>query len=401
MNGWRAMVRRVAPANAYLAPLPLGHVPSILGLHGGSSRWYQYITRTGWGLLLAGLVGWLCGQPLYSQALPLPSAEPLRVGITADPPFAMRAADDWDGLAVYLWQQVVEPLDLPYDFVEGTPAELNQQLLEGTLDLVITAQATGAAEQQLDFTHSYYTTYLAIAERPDRILWRLFQAFLSPAFLQLVAVIVGMLAVVGLIIWLFERRHDEPHFGEGVRQGLWHGFWWAAVTMSTIGYGDLVPKTRGGRLLALVWILITMGITASLTATLTSLLAVNTELEPRRFPADLRRMAVGAVADGDAAHYLSQERIRFTAFDDAAAGLSALLDGEIGLFLESNATIYHLNNEQFRNIFHLQETSLRPRYYAFALAPGRDELRETINRRLLLEISEEDWQRAIDRYIPQ
>lgn len=377
----------------------------IVELVVGSSR-KQHGRRTGWGLFLAGLVGWLCCQPLASQALPpaayaLDRTEPLRVGITADPPFAMRSADDWDGLAVYLWQQVVDPLDVPYAFVEGTPAALHQQLIEGTLDLVITAQATGAAEQQLDFTHSYYTTYLAIAERPDRILWRLFSAFLSPAFLQLVAAIVGMLAIVGLIVWLFERRHDEPHFGEGVRQGLWHGFWWAAVTMSTIGYGDLVPKTRGGRFLALIWILVTMGITASLTATLTSLLTANAELQTRRFPEDLRRLAIGVVADGDAAHYLSQERIRFTAFDDAAAGLRAVLDGEVGLFLDSNATIYHLNNEQFRNIFHLQETSLRPYYYAFALAPGRDELRETINRRLLLEISEEDWQQAIDRYIPQ
>jgi len=313
----------------------------------------------------------------------------------------MRAADDWDGLAVYLWQQVITPLDLPYTLVEGTPDALSAQLAQGTLDVVITAQASGAAEQQFDFTHSYYTTYLAVAERPDRILWRLLQAFLAPTFLQLIAAIIGLLALVGLLIWLFERRYTEPHFGEGMRQGLWHGFWWAAVTMSTIGYGDLVPKTKGGRLLALLWILVTMGITASLTATLTSLLTVNTELPSRRFPEDLRRMVVGVVADGDAAHYLSQERIPFTAVADAAAGLDAVLTGELTLFLGRSATIYHLNHDQFRHVFHIQATTLRPHYYAFALAPGRDALREALNRRLLIEISEEDWPRAVDRYIPE
>ncbi len=363
------------------------------------------VNRFGWGPLLVCLLLALFWTPLYSQDLPstgldLDPTESLRVGITEDPPFAMRTDDDWDGLAVYLWQQVVGPLDLTYDFVAGTPAELEAALAQNQIDLILVAQATGAGELAFDFTQSYYTTYLGLAERPDRILWRLAQAFLSPAFLQLVAGILGLLAIVGLLIWLFERKHDEPHFGEGLRQGLGHGFWWAAVTMSTIGYGDLVPKTRGGRLLALFWILITMGITASLTATLTSLLALNAGVEVRRFPADLRRMVVGAVADSSAADYLSRERIQFTAFADAETGLTAVVDGEIALLLEMNARLYQLNNDQFRNALHLQETTLIPSYYAFAIAPNRVELREALNRRLLLELRETDWQRAVERYIP-
>jgi polar amino acid transport system substrate-binding protein len=364
------------------------------------------VNRSGWQWLLVCLLCCLLWTPLYSQGEPatglaLDPAAPLRVGITQDPPFAMRTDDDWDGLAVYLWQQVVEPLEVTYDFVEGSPTELAAALAQGELDLIITAQATGADLLAFDFTQSYYTTYLALAERPDRILWRLLQAFISPTFLQLAAGLIVLLGIVGLLIWLFERKHDEPHFGEGLRQGLGHGFWWAAVTMSTIGYGDLVPKTRGGRILALFWILMTMGITAGLTATLTSLLTLNTELNARRFPEDLQGMTVGVVANASAADYLSSERITFTPFDDAEAGLTALVDGEIALFLATSANLYHLNNDQFRNTLHLQETTLRPAYHAFALAPGRADLYKTLNRRLLLEISEADWQRAVDRYIPK
>lgn len=32
---------------------------------------------------------------------------------------------------------------------------------------------------------------------------------------------------------------------------LWDGLWWAIVTALTIGYGDLVPATTGGRLMGM------------------------------------------------------------------------------------------------------------------------------------------------------
>lgn len=46
----------------------------------------------------------------------------------------------------------------------------------------------------------------------------------------------------------------------------WDGIWWAATTVTTVGYGDLKVKTDGGRIIAMAIMLIGIGFVALLTA---------------------------------------------------------------------------------------------------------------------------------------
>lgn len=51
---------------------------------------------------------------------------------------------------------------------------------------------------------------------------------------------------------------------------IWDGMWWAWVTLSHTGYGDIVPKNEPGRLFGALIILLGVGLTAMLTATLSA-----------------------------------------------------------------------------------------------------------------------------------
>lgn len=58
------------------------------------------------------------------------------------------------------------------------------------------------------------------------------------------------------------------HFAEGM--SIFDGIWWAFVTTTTVGYGDISPSTTFGRFIAGILMLCGIGLIGSLTSTITS-----------------------------------------------------------------------------------------------------------------------------------
>jgi len=76
------------------------------------------------------------------------------------------------------------------------------------------------------------------------------------------------------LVWLAERRASGSNFPREPSRGIANGIWFAIVTMSTVGYGDLAPKTRLGRAVTSLWIIISVITASSLVAGIASTLTL-------------------------------------------------------------------------------------------------------------------------------
>ncbi len=85
-------------------------------------------------------------------------------------------------------------------------------------------------------------------------------------FVRPILFTIGFLVVAGAIAVVLESRSNDE-FGS-----LLDGIWWSLITFSTTGYGDKVPVTIGGRILAAVTILVGIGAMSLLSGSLASLL---------------------------------------------------------------------------------------------------------------------------------
>lgn len=65
--------------------------------------------------------------------------------------------------------------------------------------------------------------------------------------LRALAAIVGVTTTFTLLAALLERIVEPETFTDYGK-----AWWWAVQTVSTVGYGDIVPQTTGGRLVATV-----------------------------------------------------------------------------------------------------------------------------------------------------
>ena len=198
-------------------------------------------------------------------------------------------------------------------------------------------------------------------------------------------------------IYLFERKHNREQFDKGWVKGVAAGMWWAAVTLTTVGYGDKVPRTLGGRLIGLVWMFAGLFIIAGFTAAVTSALTL-TQLRSRiSGPADLSRVKVATVDGSTSADYLRSRHIMFSKFADVESAMADLVSEGCDAVVYDAPILQYQAFQNNSGVAYVLPGTFERQNYAFAL-PSDSALREPINQVLLRKTSSPSWDEVLAGY---
>lgn len=334
-------------------------------------------------------------------AVQKPSPKPLIVGVKTAPPFVIADGPGYRGLSVDLWKEAAAERGWEYEFREYDLHGLLEAVAHAEVDVGLGAiTATAEREEVMDFAHTLYSSGLGIAVRSELSAgWlAVMRALFSAAFLKIIGLLCLVLTGVGLLAWGLERKRNPEQFGGSNAEGIFSGIWWAMVTMTTVGYGDVAPRTVGGRVLGLVWMLTALIIVSFFTASITSALTVGQLSNRIRNAGDLNGTKIASVSDSTSEDWLKREGLRFDAVSDLDEALGLLAQGKVDAVVYDAPLMRWTINEQHRGRLQVLPITLERQDYAFAL-PTASPLREPLDTALLKRINSANWSVRIVDYI--
>jgi polar amino acid transport system substrate-binding protein len=338
-----------------------------------------------------------------AQPAPPPPPAPAKLVVATHPiaPFIIKNADgSWSGISMDLWKQIAAQLHLEYEVKELEVKDLLEAGKTGTADVIVSLNISADREKEMDLTHAFYSTGLAIAVSPhaeDGLGATLEQIF-TTKFAKLVGMLLLVLAGVGTLMWLIERKRNQAQFGGSPAKGIGAGLWWSAVTMTTVGYGDKAPVTIAGRVLGLIWMFTALIIISSFTAAIASALTVSQLESSINGPDDLPKATIGTVEPSSAARYCQRRGLSYKKYADAPAAVAALAKGDIdAVVFEAPILQYAARTEAGGKVTVLEGT-FDNHGYGFGLKQGSP-LREDINRTLLAITASDDWTQILVKYL--
>ena len=356
-------------------------------------------------LLSYGLIGLCLLLFLPKNALPQDdssAAHKLIVGTMDAPPLYMKTADgQWEGFSIDIWKGVAQSLGVLSEFREYDSLELLLAAIQnGAIDVIPSLPAELRYENAMDLSLSYYKSGLAIAVPVEGVdhKWMgvVAKIFSTDILMALGLLLLGSLTA-GIIVFSLERRRNREMFGEGAVKAIGHGIWWSIVTMTSVGYGDKIPKTIGGRVVAIIWMLFSIVFIASFTARITASLTVG-ELQGKvRSLNDLYRARVGSISQSEASIFLANHGIAVMPFESVQDGLKDLAAKNIDAFVLNELILKYLVKKEFPGQLQVIP-GIFDEYFVVMALKEKSSLRKPINKALLKFMKTEKWSELLNRY---
>jgi len=328
----------------------------------------------------------------------------LVVGIVPIPPFAIKSEEgEWHGVSWAIWHLAAARLGWEYEIKRITLAEIIPALLSGEIDVAATGYGiTSDREAKIDFSVPYYHAAFGMATlRPKGIhAWEaMLKGIFSISILKPVLIVAAVLLIVAILFWLCERRGSKEKRDIGFFRGVWSALMLSSETMTTVGYGEDVPKTHLGRLVAYVWMFVSVILLTYFMASVTSSFTAVRLQEARYELDDLRYIRVGCLAPPSrSALFLKKHNVKHLSFDSVQDALKALSQRKLDAVVYDHSTLQYLVHKHYDKDLIVLSRTFHPRFFGLPLAPGSP-LRRPLNEAILEVMETEIWRQILISYI--
>lgn len=327
----------------------------------------------------------------------------LLIGYTGAAPFIIEGEELNNGISFWLWETCAKELQIDFQYVPMKFRDMLDSLESGGIDLSINPLTiTSQRMQKMDFTLPFYAAQSVVVKGELTTFERFINfvvSFFSLSFLSGFLVLMILVAFFGLLIWYFEKSENEQHFRKGWR-GLWDGLWWSVVTMTTVGYGDKTPKSRGGKVVALLWMFSGLLFISGLTASVASSLTVNQLNWNTSETSDFKDRPVGTINHSSSQTYLKDNFFRnIKTYPNVPAGLDALLSKKIEAFIYDEPILQYqlLNNPRYAKLSLLPH-KFKTEFYAFGIPKKNTQLKGKISQKILEVIERRGWKEVLAEF---
>jgi polar amino acid transport system substrate-binding protein len=332
---------------------------------------------------------------------PVISGQTFKVATKILPPFVIEENGELGGFSIELWKNIAQELEIKSDFkkTESTP-KLLAALKDKQADLSIAAiSVTAQREKDFDFSQPIFDAGLQILVRSQGSqgsLAKLIGSIFTPTLFQLLGLMALIILIPAHIIWLVERNHDGGFLENSAYfPGIFKACWWAAGTLAT--QAEEMPKSAWGRLMAVIWMFISVVFIAYFTATVTTSLTVEQLQSNIKGPQDLVGKRVGTIAGTTSATYLQQQKIEATEFKQTQEAYAALNNSDIDAVVYDAPILLYYAAHDGKGKAQVVGNVFKKESYAIAL-PNGSPYRKLINNAILSLQEKGTYQELYDKW---
>ncbi|WP_137402115.1 transporter substrate-binding domain-containing protein [Echinicola rosea] len=325
----------------------------------------------------------------------------IQVGFTGSQPFVIPGTDS-EGISVDLWREVAFQGDLNYELTHFKNVTAGLDAVKSqTVDVLvgpITINSDRAAN--VTFSQPFFETEMAIlAPKIEQGFWDYVKPIFSTTFLFGVLGLFFLLSIVGVLLWVVERKTLTPEGKNGTVRGIGNGIWLAIVTMTTVGYGDFAPRTLSGRVIVGIWMIVSLITATSFVAGIaTTISQIKGEDETITSLLHLEGKEVAVPDNEKIIDNITTVGGRPTPVSNIDEGFDRLANGEVDALVYDVIALEYTFNQHGGDEFVLSKKNILPQNYGFAFFEATS-LKKLVDIEILKLKESGEIQKVIDRWV--